>query len=143
MQRIPALSLWRPWTTAITHGSKRVENRQWTTSYRGPLYLHGSQRWDACAAVLAAELGDNPAEWPEAAPGVAAVVDLVDVCTAGRTGRECDCGPWAMSGQCHWRLDNARVLSQPVFCRGKQGLWWPVGELAQELAEAAGLAVPA
>ena len=32
-----AISLWQPWASAVALGSKRVETRSWSTSYRGPL----------------------------------------------------------------------------------------------------------
>lgn len=32
-----------PWWWAILHAGKRVENRVWTTSYRGPILLHAAK----------------------------------------------------------------------------------------------------
>jgi activating signal cointegrator 1 len=39
-----AISLWQPWASAIAFGSKRVETRSWSTSYRGPLAIHAAKR---------------------------------------------------------------------------------------------------
>lgn len=37
-----ALSVRQPWASLIVAGIKRVENRTWTTDYRGPLLVHAS-----------------------------------------------------------------------------------------------------
>src|SRR5262245_33853273 len=39
-----ALSLWQPWASAIALGAKRVETRDWSTRYRGPLAIHAAKR---------------------------------------------------------------------------------------------------
>ena len=41
-----ALSLKQPWTTLIVTGIKPIENRKWSTSYRGQLLMHASKTWD-------------------------------------------------------------------------------------------------
>lgn len=38
-----ALSLRQPWAWAITDNSKRVENRVWSTRFRGPVLLHAAK----------------------------------------------------------------------------------------------------
>lgn len=38
------LSLWQPWASAIALGAKRIETRDWYTSYRGPLAIHAAKR---------------------------------------------------------------------------------------------------
>jgi len=40
-----ALSLRQPWPWFILHGGKRLENRGWTTSFRGPVLIHSSKWW--------------------------------------------------------------------------------------------------
>lgn len=147
--RTPALTLWRPWPACFTdlpaHAAKRVENRTWNTAHRGDVYLHAGQRFDHDAfrtigpierTIRGEDLGDvhvcytpdahwisrNPAEHPT---GIVAVAELVDVCTRSRHGHPCDCGPWAVPGQCHWRFANIRKLATPIPCPGAQQLWWP------------------
>lgn len=34
------LSLWQPWAALVVNGIKRFEGRQWSTNYRGPLWIH-------------------------------------------------------------------------------------------------------
>ena len=41
-----ALSLKQPWAWLIVKGLKSVENRKWSTKYRGPLLIHASKNYD-------------------------------------------------------------------------------------------------
>lgn len=52
------LSLWQPWASAIAIGSKRIETRCWSTSYRGPLLIHAAKR---CNRGELLELEKQPA----------------------------------------------------------------------------------
>ena len=38
-----ALTIHQPWAWAIMAGIKRVENRTWRTSHRGPLVIHAGK----------------------------------------------------------------------------------------------------
>jgi ASCH domain len=40
------ISLRQPWASLIVHGFKDVENRTWSTRYRGPLIIDSSLRAD-------------------------------------------------------------------------------------------------
>ena len=40
----PVLSVRQPWAWAIIYGGKDVENRTWSTLYRGRLWIHASGR---------------------------------------------------------------------------------------------------
>lgn len=46
---------------------------------------------------------------------------------------------WDVLGQWHWRLDDVRVLDEPVPCKGRQGLWRPHPDDAQTAIVRAGL----
>jgi hypothetical protein len=39
-----AISIQQPWAWAIIAGHKTIENRTWSTSYRGPLLIHAGQK---------------------------------------------------------------------------------------------------
>lgn len=39
-----AISLWQPWASLMTLGSKEIETRSWPTNYRGPLLIHAAKR---------------------------------------------------------------------------------------------------
>lgn len=40
-----AISIQQPWAWAIFNG-KPVENRKWSTAYRGPLLIHAGKKFD-------------------------------------------------------------------------------------------------
>ena len=46
---------------------------------------------------------------------------------------------WDVPGQWHWRLDDVRVLDEPVPCGGRQKLWRPRPFDAERAIERAGL----
>lgn len=138
MTRIPALSLWRPWPTLILRHGKDVENRSWPTNHRGPLWIHAAKAWSDVDGQWLLDHGIDPgpfAPWRDAEhpTGIVGLADLVDVCHPSRD-QPCDCGPWAVPGEFHWQLANPRPLAEAVPCRGYQGLWYPVGEVAEALA---------
>lgn len=141
MRRIPALSIWRPWTTLILSLGKDVENRGWTTSHRGPVWIHGAKAWQELdldwvqnQAGIEPRLVWTPTDHPT---GILGLVDLVGVCDTDIDLNRvtCDCGIWANPGQYHWRLANPRPLPEPVPHRGFQGLWYPTGDAAAMLGE--------
>ncbi|TDD31670.1 ASCH domain-containing protein [Actinomadura sp. KC06] len=134
---IPALTIWQPWAGVIADGYKPVENRYWMTNHTGLLAIHaaansGTRDDQEHAIALAARLAGLPRSIVqrsmEVRGAVVAVARLTGVCSKSLRmpyGRplECDCGPWACSGQRHFRLANVRALPEPVPCKGAQKLW--------------------
>ena len=133
--RVKALTVWQPWASLIAHGVKEYETRAWQTKYRGPLAIHASVRWgrDQQEVVgwrpypdLLAALGLSVADLPKGF--VVGVVDLVDVIPTQDVApllseserRVGDYRP----GRFAWRLENARLLPEPVYAKGAQSLWW-------------------
>lgn len=47
-----ALSIKQPWASLIAHGIKDIENRTWKTKFRGRIYVHASQAWNAESAEI-------------------------------------------------------------------------------------------
>lgn len=52
-----ALSIRQPWAWAIIHAGKDIENRSWSTSYRGPVLIHAAKGmtrgdYEDCLAAL-------------------------------------------------------------------------------------------
>lgn len=152
MADLRALTVRQPWAWAIAKGFKDVENRSWTTTYRGPMVIHAAKAWDdrnidALREVVgrAREQGvPLPTKLADDLPysgtsHVIAVVDLVEICTVGLGDvgcpSRCDCGPWAIRGEAHWRLANARLLTQPVPMKGRLGLFTPPAEVLEMVEE--------
>lgn len=131
-----ALTVRQPWAWAIAKGHKPIENRGWSTTYRGLLAIHAAKRWDDdheealkfVVRTIRAQGSPVPHtlhdELPLSGTGVVvAIVDQVDVCTARLDSHLCTCGPWAAVGQAHWRLANARSLAEPMPAKGRLGLF--------------------
>jgi hypothetical protein len=113
-----ALSVRQPWAWAIIAGLKDIENRTWTTRYRGLLLIHAGQRidWEGFATLdrLGLELPD-PDRLERG--GIIGRVQLVEIIKAAE-------GPWALDGCWHWRLTKPEPKPfQPI--RGQLGLWKP------------------
>lgn len=128
-----ALTVCQPWAWAIAAGQKRVENRSWSTGYRGPVLIHAgrSRRWLPVARELFALGYDVPAELVFG--GIVAVGFLQDQQQYDGDGELGD-DPFAHGPYC-WRLSQVRALSEPVLCGGMQGLWRPSVELVEKVAE--------
>jgi hypothetical protein len=99
------------------------------------MYLHAGRAWQDRDLDAMERHGVDPAAVDPAESdhpvGIVGLVDLVDVC---RQSRGCGCGWWAVPGEHHWSLADPRPFDEPVPCAGRQGLWWPSGELAGRLA---------
>lgn len=130
------LSVHQPWAWLIERGVKRVENRSWWTSYRGPLAIHASQTRERMSDATERLIRER---WPDSAgifPGfrtreivygaVLCTVVLVDCVKAGPStpapaGQE----PWCdrVPGTFWWVLERVTRLDTPLFVRGMQGLF--------------------
>src|SRR4051812_12583761 len=109
-----ALTIKQPYAGSIFARGKDVENRAWSTSYRGTLVIHSSQRgpdgtgvW-SCGAVLG-------------------VVDVVG-CVRDHTSQ------WAEVGMWHWVLRNPRALPEAIPARGAMKFWDIPPDIAARLA---------
>lgn len=96
-----ALSIRQPWAWLILHGGKDIENREWRTSYRGPVLIHASKtmtRADYEACVLF--ISDMHTEWRLPAldviraqcGGIVGQVEIVDCVEASQS--PWFCGPF-------------------------------------------------
>lgn len=46
---LKALSIMQPWAWLIVNGHKNIENRDWRTTYRGPVAIHAGKKMDESA----------------------------------------------------------------------------------------------
>lgn len=133
---VKALTVCQPYAEMLARGPavKPAENRTWSTSYRGVLWIHAgrSRSWmdyedettypgmvfGAIVAVarLAACLHIDAA-WPD---------EYAHVKVHEETN-----GPWC------WIPADMRRLARPVYCRGAQGLWVPSADILQAIRETA------
>jgi hypothetical protein len=131
--RLPALSIMQPWAYLILTGGKDVENRTWTTSYRGLLAIHAGRRLDRDAALglsglcgagrLPWPLPDRPAAARGALLGLVTLVGIHHVADCWDEEFGC-CSWWAEEADgYHWQLTNPRILAEPIPTPGRLRLW--------------------
>lgn len=118
-----ALSIRQPWAWLIVNGYKDVENRTWSTTFRGPVLIHAGKTmrrrdYDECANE-AFYLG---VEVPEFADldrgGIVGQAEIIDCVTESDS-------LW-FTGPHGLVLQNARPLPfQP--CKGALGFFTPKG----------------
>lgn len=133
--RAKILTVRPPWAYLFFIGDNRlrkdVENRTWSTAYRGPVLIHVSktrrpseESRDLAEVVqhIVPELRYGtyltkalPALSRAAAGKIIGVVDLVDCVRRSRSR-------WAADCQYHWRVENPRLLAERIPYRGQLGL---------------------
>jgi hypothetical protein len=130
-----ALTISQPYASLIADGTKWVENRRWSTSYRGPLAIH--------AGLGTQYLSPRQlADWPT---GVILASCKLEACIPVSTIRHClrrgvlprqlaELG-WDFErlrevlrhehteGPYAWILRDVIKLDPPIEARGQQGLW--------------------
>lgn len=115
-----ALTVRQPWAWAIFHG-KDIENRDWQTTYRGPLLIHAAKGMTKNEYILAdayiAAYGKITTPHFDALPrgvilGVVDVVDCVPIHSS----------PWFM-GRYGFVLANQQLFDNPIPIKGALGLW--------------------
>lgn len=108
------LTVKQPYAWAIIAGHKRVENRSWSTSFRGRLLIHAGKSLDA----LTHQLPDAPPPADQLAFGaIIGYVDVVDcVPVEDVAGDPYAFGPWCFV------LANP-VAIEPIPMAGKLGLF--------------------
>lgn len=144
--RIPCLSIQQPWTWLLAKGIKDIENREWSTSYRGPVLLHaGKQPAEGAffergtlSPVFEGKFGYEIAYMmPKhvrdytygAIIGIAQLVNVVTVQTLEIYN------PW-FCGTYGFVFEQARLFDAPIPYRGQRHLFpVPRADVAQALRE--------
>lgn len=114
-----ALTVKFPWSAAIAHGEKRIENRSRPIP---PKHLGTTVLIHAGAAEDANALpADTIRAWPRHFSAIVAVATLADCHQAAKP--RC-CAPWGFPDTWHWRLEDVRTVPLPPRpVRGQLGLW--------------------
>jgi len=124
------LTICQPYAELIASGEKRVENRTWSTAYRGPVAIHAgkSRAW----------LRDEDKKNADLVFGAVVAVGLLTDCVKWR-GKNT-----VLPKHLHWMTEHAHcegpysfVLSDvhrmevPIPCTGKQGFWFLPDDVAR------------
>ncbi|MFD0366314.1 ASCH domain-containing protein [Nocardia sp. GCM10030253] len=115
------LSVRRPWANLIVAGRKTVENRSWSTAYRGRLVIHAGRTWVPAAAELSRTLGITGFDAANGSPGgFLGTVEVLDVHPAASC-----CAPWGFQDPdtFHWVLGGAQPFDEPIPGLGRLGLY--------------------
>ena len=151
--QVKVLSVKNPFAYLILQGGKDVENRTWTTDYRGRLYIHVSgdtlpfltdepNLTDDYARKLEVFL-DTLAEYyskcdiekgTTAESFMNAVIDEPEIWLLKSQSIigyvdlvdiiQNSSSPWSIEGQYHWILKNPTLLENPIRqVKGRLGLW--------------------
>lgn len=128
-----ALTICQPYAHLIVAGEKRVENRQWPTRYRGPLFIHAGKSKDWLR-------GAKPSlDMPFGAlVGVAELIDCLHIDDI-ESGKHDAQYPWLpdhehTEGTWCWVLADVKRFPTPTPCKGALGLWDVPSELTAQIA---------
>ena len=117
-----AITICQPWAHAIVHGGKRVENRCWSTSYRGPLLIHAgrSREWFLSLGLVFPDGSEVPSASSCVYGAIIGQARLV-ACVRKADPRVAS-DPWAEGPWC-WILDDVQAFADPLFVAGQRMLW--------------------
>jgi hypothetical protein len=143
--RIPALTVFQPWSFALAMGWKPVENRGSRLPFRpGEVAaIHAGKTWDHGVRLpegphraelerikaAAREGRDEPALRLFRPSAVLCLVRFTAVhdasqCLTGPPGPARWCTSWSMPAQFHHEVTLLAALSEPVPCSGNRGKWY-------------------
>jgi len=112
-----ALSVKQPFAWLIVAGLKDIENRSWSTNYRGSVLIHATAKPDReMMEDLEPFCDDAGIPVPEIVNGaIIGQVDIVDC--VNRSDSEWFEGPFG------WVLENPVEFTEPIPAKGALGLW--------------------
>ncbi|MDR2425267.1 MAG: ASCH domain-containing protein [Prevotellaceae bacterium] len=125
------LSVKNPWAYLICIGVKDVENRSWTTKYRGTLLIHVPSKNAGQVSVLSSCTKEqmqaiegkgvfhpqHPMCSDTCISSIIGMVDLVDCVTNSQS-------IWAEAFFCHWILKNPVLFDHPIEnVSGQLNIW--------------------
>lgn len=121
------LTIRQPWAATITYADKRVENRTWPTSYRGPVLIHASRTMDRRHGPMVAAV----VRGLQLDMGAVLAIARITACHED----DGECTPWSLPGHFHHVLDEVTALPLPIPWAGAQGLWVPPAALMDRVRE--------
>lgn len=126
--KVKVLTVKQPWASLIVHGIKDIENRSWSTKFRGRVLIHAAAKgekryWSSLSVIQSSKLLQsgsilNKTFFSDLPTGsIIGSVEVVD-CVLNHTS------VWAEQGVYHWILANPILFEKPIEnVKGKLGLW--------------------
>lgn len=138
-EKLMCLSIRNPWAHLVMSGMKKVENRSWSSAYRGRLVIHAGTKldvasWSDILSIPGPRLGlDEELDCIEEGmtlPALSALprgailgsVEVYDCVEVGEVTEEQDPEGFA-SGPFCWLLREPHWLAVPYQAKGRLGLW--------------------
>ena len=134
--RTPALSIRQPWATLIASGRKTIELREWSTSYRGLLWIHAGK---SASTELLGRFGleDTFRGGFIGAARLGACVRVDETRWRQWESRHLAGAAAASAGDVWgWLMSAAVCFRKPIPARGQQGLFVPPDDVQHRLAAA-------
>ena len=113
-----ALSIRQPWAWLVVNGYNDIENRTWSTNFRGRIYVHAGQRMVADDYPEQREFIARAGILIPANLARGAIVGEVTItgCIAA-SARPWFCGPYGFT------LEDPVAYDTPIPCRGQLGFF--------------------
>ena len=119
------LTIKEPWATLIVDGYKKYEFRSWKTNYRGKILIHAGMSLES--DTLKRFKNYNLTCSKGAIIGEADLVDCIKVDEEFINElRKIDSVVYALSNHSEnyaWKLENVIKYDNPIYVKGKLGLW--------------------
>lgn len=113
-----AISLRQPWAYAMLHLGKTIDNRRWSTRFRGPVLIHASLTWDDEGEDWLRDRGyDPPDELPRGA-----FVGTMRIVGCSHIDAIREPSPWAFGPWC-FGVREAKPLPAPIPASGRLGIY--------------------
>ena len=150
-----AITIMQPFATLIALGEKHFETRSWSTKYRGDLLIHvgkGTDYLDFCyqepfksilkhygynymsdlpmGKIIAKTVLKDCIQVKESNVCISPTAILTDNTTI--KNHEFTFGDYT-EGRYAWRLDNVKLLKNPISAKGQQRIWNYKGDVWNEL----------
>lgn len=125
---IKAISLIQPYASMIADGKKKIETRSWSTSYRGKLAIHASQKIDKDACI---QFGYDPKDILRGA--IVCIAFLVNCVQFPSSLAPPDPYGDFTPGRYGWLLTPIKKLKRPVPAKGALSVWQVDPEIARLL----------
>lgn len=109
-----ALSIRQPWAWLIAAGYKDIENRTWSTKFRGRIYIHASKGYDSSFSPSKLNIM-LPTSLARGA--IIGEVDIIDCVTSSRS-------KWFF-GPYGFVLRNPVLHPEPIPCKGQLRFFEP------------------
>src|SRR5947208_760657 len=118
IEPLRCLAVKQPWAWALVAGVKDIENRTWSTEYRGQIVIQASSSKTIVNKISKTTGKSLPSMTFE----YSALIGVVDVLDVVPLSEELENNLWVCGPLC-WKVGNARMFREPIPAKGKLNLY--------------------